>query len=801
MRYKKEMTLNSPENIKRIGIVVGSILFATVLAILVTTFINAVSFTKYPFAGFFFQPNRYVSFTERDNWQGMQAGVKALDRLSAINGEKVTNGTQALKKIQKMQSHSKVDFEFNTKKGIKKINIELSAFTLKDLSVTFLLPFLIGLFFIVTGFVVFLLNPLKKLAFINFLSSLFIALFYSTSLDSNTTYWFYRLFAMYPMVGATAIHFILVMTASKFLKKHKWAEFLPYLIAGIIVALQQYFLYTEYAVKLIYLVSPIFLVGCVIMVLVYLILYYFSTKDDVILRRKTRFFLIAFSFGTIIPALWSITFALGKPLISLDWAIALSVFYPIFTGYAITREDLFSLERIVRTSIEYLLFTGLVVSAYFVIVTITSMALQSYVESTPLVTTILTILVIIVLTPFRKRVQTFIDRTFYPERYDVLEKINDISSALSYVRDRKTLGVVVSKKITDSLALKNVGLLYCSYDGKNSYYTDTENTQQIELSRHALQRIFTKTGVIEYSNEVFEANPPRAMRKEVVELKNLNPLYFLPIGRDKVRGVLVVGAKKKPQHVFIHDDFHFLKSLSSQLEVALINAELHEQKAEQERLAAIGEFSSVIIHEIKNPLGIIKLSSGTLKKKMSEDQKALEVLGFIEEEVDRMNETVTNFLNYAKPKHPVKRTYTIDELKAYIENIRPDIEKSSLSLLMNVQENIGNIYVDPDHLKQMILNLVLNAKDASPKNEAIQIDLAVNDDSFQVVVSDKGLGVPDDQATRIFDPFFTTKEHGTGLGLSVTKQLARANGGDVKYKKANGNSMFIITLPLGDNSL
>ncbi|HOW16804.1 MAG TPA: hypothetical protein PK443_03745, partial [bacterium] len=110
--------------------------------------------------------------------------------------------------------------------------------------------------------------------------------------------------------------------------------------------------------------------------MVYLILYYFSTKDDVISRRKTRFYLIAFGFGTIIPALWSITFAFGKPLISLDWAIALSIFYPIFTGYAITREDLFSLERIVRTSIEYLLFTGLVVAAYFVIVTISSMALQ-----------------------------------------------------------------------------------------------------------------------------------------------------------------------------------------------------------------------------------------------------------------------------------------------------------------------------------------------------------------------------------------------------------------------------------------
>ncbi len=800
MRYKKNMTNNSDKR-KRFGIVIGSILFTAVLAILVITFANAVAFTKYPFAGFFFQPNRYVSFTERNEWEGMKHGVKALDRLQSINNEKVSNGTQALRKIQGMPKHSTVKFEFLTPEGNnKKVDLKLSDFTTNDLLVTFFLPFLIGLFFLVIGFVVFLLNPLKKVAFINYLSALFIALFYSTSLDSNTTYWFYRLFALYPLVGATAIHLILTITASKFLKKHRVAEFLPYVVAGIIVALQQTFLYTEYSAKLIYLVSPIFLVGCVIMVLVYLILYYFSTKDDVISRRKTRFYLIAFGFGTIIPALWSITFAFGKPLISLDWAIALSIFYPIFTGYAITREDLFSLERIVRTSIEYLLFTGLVVAAYFVIVTISSMALQSYVKSTPLITTILTILVIVVLTPFRKRVQSFIDRTFYPERYDVLEKINEISSALLYVRDRRTLGVIVSKKISASLSLNNAGLLYCSYDGKSSYYTDYNGTKQVELTRHGLQRIFPKAGSIEYSNEIFDAIPPRATRKEIQELKDLAPMYFLPIGRERTRGLLVIGPKRNIQSVFIHDDFSFLQSLQPQLEVALVNAELHEQKAEQERLATIGEFSSVIIHEIKNPLGIIKLSSGTLKKRLHEDPKAIEVLGFIEEEVSRMNDTVSNFLDYAKPKYPVKRRYTMDELKAYIENLRPEFQKEQFNLILRIESSVNSIYIDPDHLKQMLLNLIINAKEANPSDSTIYIDVSKEDDNLEITVSDNGEGIAEEHISKVFDPFFTTKEHGTGLGLSVTKQLAKVNGGDVRYKKHNGLSVFVISLPLVENA-
>ncbi len=300
------------------AVLTGTLLFISTLSILVISFINAVAFTKYPFAGFFFQPNLYVSFTERESWEGMKNGIKPLDRLIAINGEKMFDGTQALKTIQHSKMDTEVLFNFQTNKGeTREVKTKLSRFTLNDLSVTFLLPFLIGLFFVVMGFTVFLRNPLKKLAYINLLSSLLVTLFYSTTLDANTTYWFYRLFALYPLVGATAVHLILAITASAFLKKHPVAESLPYVVAGLIVALQQYYLYTEASATFIYMVSPLFLMGCVLMSIIYLVIYYVTTRD-IVSRRKTRFFIIAFVFGTIIPVLWSITFAFGKPLISLD---------------------------------------------------------------------------------------------------------------------------------------------------------------------------------------------------------------------------------------------------------------------------------------------------------------------------------------------------------------------------------------------------------------------------------------------------------------------------------------------------
>ena len=762
-------TQGSQKTIRLIGAIT---LFIVVLSILVIAFVNAIAFTKYPFAGFFFHPNRYVSFTERAEWEGMKKGIKPLYHLEKINGIQITDGTQALKTVQRMPEGSGVTFTFETKEGIKDISLNLSKFTLNDFSVTFLLPFLIGLFFLVTGFAVYLLNPFKKIAFIHYVSSLFVALFYSTSLDSNTTYWFYRLFALYPLFGAASVHLILCITASDFMKKNPIANTFPYILALSIVGVQEYYLYSKFSSSLLYMVSPIFLVGCLTMNVVYLIIHYITTMN-IIARRKIRFYLIGLFFGTVIPALWAITFAFGKPLISLDWCIALSIFYPAFTGYAITREDLFSLESIVRTSLEYIVFTGLVIASYFIVVAVTSLAVQKYVQSTPFIHTVITIFVVVALLPFKNRIQTLIDKTFYPERYDTLDRLNDITAALSYVRDRKTLGSVLGRKISTAISLKAAGLLYPSKDGKTLHYSSHRGFINIDMSRHALERIFPKTGTVEYINDIAEMIPPRAKRAEITDLKSISAQYFLPVGKDKLRGVIVIGEKLEDDSRFTHDDFQFLKSLYPQIEIAVINAELHEQKADQEKLAAIGEMASVLVHEIKNPLGIIKISSNTLKKRMPSDPKSEEILGFIEEEVDRMNDTITNFLNFARPKHPIKRNYSIEEFFSYLMNIKPEIEKNGHKLDINISDDVRSFNVDPDHLKQMLLNLLLNAQEASPSGGLIKIYTNMSEENIEINISDSGIGISEEVGQKLFDPFFTTREHGTGLGLSVTKQLAR----------------------------
>ncbi|MCX6113173.1 MAG: hypothetical protein NTY22_07850, partial [Proteobacteria bacterium] len=142
------------------------------------------------------------------------------------------------------------------------------------------------------------------------------------------------------------------------------------------------------------------------------------------------------------------------------------------------------------------------------------------------------------------------------------------------------LGAVLGRKISTAISLKSAGLLYPSKDGKTLHYSSHRGFISLDMSRHALERIFLKPGVVEYINDIAEAIPPRAKRIEIADLKTISAQYFLPIGKDKIRGVLIIGEKLEDETRFIHDDFQFLKSLYPQIEIALINSELHEQKAD-----------------------------------------------------------------------------------------------------------------------------------------------------------------------------------------------------------------------------
>ncbi len=252
--------------------------------------------------------------------------------------------------------------------------------------------------------------------------------------------------------------------------------------------------------------------------------------------------------------------------------------------------------------------------------------------------------------------------------------------------------------------------------------------------------------------------------------------------------------------------FFTVRSLLGQKDAALRQKELSdEQLLQSQKLAAIGELSAGIAHEINNPLAIIRQEAEWplhLYKKGTPPEAGEIQTGLIEivHQVDRAREITQNLLNFARRRQPVVQAV---ELNRIIEDMTLLVEKtaqhSHLNLVKDLQPDLPPINSDAPLLRQVILNLLNNAIQATGVDGTVTVITRVTDDrQVMVQVNDTGSGIPKEHLAQIFDPFFTTKPQGkgTGLGLSICHSIIERLGGKISVTSVPGQgSSFTIKLP------
>ncbi len=231
--------------------------------------------------------------------------------------------------------------------------------------------------------------------------------------------------------------------------------------------------------------------------------------------------------------------------------------------------------------------------------------------------------------------------------------------------------------------------------------------------------------------------------------------------------------------------------------------ELSEAQAEvrrSERLAALGQLSAGLAHEIRNPLGVISASAELLQQNVSEENEvAREMAGFIRGEVNRSNMLVTRFLDFARPS----------KLQLSEANLNKVVEGAISQLTEKLKDKAGDLRIekhfaappkftfDVTLIESAVLNLLLNAHEAMPSGGTLRITVGRDDDSAIIKVSDEGVGIPDEQLENIFNPFFTTKPAGVGLGLAIVSKFIDSHGGNISVVSEEGKgSTFRISLPM-----
>jgi two-component system, NtrC family, sensor histidine kinase HydH len=223
-----------------------------------------------------------------------------------------------------------------------------------------------------------------------------------------------------------------------------------------------------------------------------------------------------------------------------------------------------------------------------------------------------------------------------------------------------------------------------------------------------------------------------------------------------------------------------------------------EHMKRAERLYAVGQLSAGLAHEIRNPLASLSGTIGIVKRNPTAEDKRLECLDIMEKECRRLNDLLTNFLDFARPRPPKFLVVEIPEvLDSVIDLVSHSLDQRSITLSKEIAIQLPALECDPELLKQVLVNLVINAIQASSDGGEISIQARVRGSNLAIHVKDKGIGVAAENLDKIFDPFFTTKENGTGLGLSVAYQIVEQLGGTLRAEKNTDRGMtFSVYLPI-----
>lgn len=231
---------------------------------------------------------------------------------------------------------------------------------------------------------------------------------------------------------------------------------------------------------------------------------------------------------------------------------------------------------------------------------------------------------------------------------------------------------------------------------------------------------------------------------------------------------------------------------------------LQEEMHQARTMAALGEMSATVAHEIRNPLGAMGMWAGLLERDLDADDSRRKTLGKIIEGLSRLNKIVSNLLVYTRPVkaefRKVKLAQILDEV---IDFVQIEIERLGIKIEVNKKFGDEPFYVlaDPEKMGQIVMNLCLNAVQAMPGggvlNVALESDSRKNSGFVCYSIEDTGSGIEKQNLVKIYDPFFTTKENGTGLGLAIVKKFVESHSGyiDIKSEPGKGTAVKVF-IPL-----
>jgi two-component system, sporulation sensor kinase E len=302
-----------------------------------------------------------------------------------------------------------------------------------------------------------------------------------------------------------------------------------------------------------------------------------------------------------------------------------------------------------------------------------------------------------------------------------------------------------------------------------------------EMVARSLSALFPNDGgLLGDVQRVLEGRTPRTLRETTIETRGGKVVH----AQTSVSRMRDIGGRRLGAVVTI-EDVSVVKTLTEQL----IRAD---------RLAAMGELTAGVAHEVRNPLGVIRASVQLMEDAECSPDRLREASQVVKQEIDRLDRVIKALLDFGRPAAPSMRRVDVAEVISEVVLFTRDFAgRSGVTIEERYAEDLPEIMGDPEQLKQVFVNLIANAVQAMTETGGtLTVSTLAEDGYVTARFADSGPGIPDDELGKVFDPFFSTRDDGTGLGLTIVHRIVDEHDGHIEVSSEPGRgTTFTVSLP------
>ena len=415
----------------------------------------------------------------------------------------------------------------------------------------------------------------------------------------------------------------------------------------------------------------------------------------------------------------------------------------------------------------------------------------------------------------RLQAETNVEQYLFKDKYDYKKTISDLSKAMVSILDINELCRKIISTTTEALKVEKASVfifneekdafLLCDARGlegytiANSYRKDDQFFKLLERRREI---------TIREELERYQHNPD--MQNIYQMMTRLGAETCIPlIAKQRLIGIINLGMKGNKK-MYTHEDLELLTTLANSATIGIENAQLYENMKNTkkimlraDRLASLGTLAAGLAHEIRNPLVAIKTFTQLLPERFDDEEFRNYFSTVAAGEIDRISTLVTELLEFSRPSGPFFQQENLNDiLDKMITLIKTEAKQKELTIEATLADDLPTVTVDKEQMKQVFINILLNAIQATPEKGTIlvatrKIVKSNGGPGFvQVEISDTGIGIPEEELDKIFTPFFTTRAKGSGLGLAISHQIIQEHEGTIDVKSVDKKgTTFIINLP------